>query len=641
MRLEKVQIKNFRSIQSVDLELTPSCRILVGINESGKSNILRAISSLGDFTPSKSDDVREPAPGEGPIEESFVRFCFALEKEEVEKLIGIVSNSIFATNLTRGAIATFKGKPLSLNAFVQSRSTGLYEADLLNEEKNSKYWTIGSEFALAEGWSRPSKASPDDHYVTRRDGTKVRLKNLRLLRAADCPQAVEWLEPADIGDLESLVGGALASQIKANLPEVLFWQYTEQNLLPGSINLDGFIADPTSCLPLMNMFALADIDDIPEAVAKARAGSRNTLHNFFSNIASKTTAHFRSVWKEHKSIEFELVPDGAELIAGVREKNRFDFAKRSDGFKRFVSFLLLISAKVKSGDLSDTVLLIDEPDISLHPSGARFLRDELIEISKTNTVVYSTHSIFMIDRENVGRHIIVTKQHEKTRLSEANESNVVDEEVLFNAVGYSIFESLRKKNLVFEGWRDKHLFQVAITRMPKSAVSAARILAEVGVCHAKGVKDIRNITPMMELANRYCLIISDGDGPARERQRDHVESRGYGLWKRYDEVLDAEQAIGIVTSEDFLEIAAFKPGLQDARDRLGITDFDDQKWGGPQGSLYAIGEWLRAGNVGKDIREKEIQRIKKAVWDELSARDIRELYYTYLVKLAADVKGMK
>ncbi|MCK1477103.1 AAA family ATPase [Bradyrhizobium sp. 197] len=570
MRLEKVQIRNFRSIQDVELELTPSCRILVGINESGKSNILRAISSLGGFTPSRSDDVREPAPGEDPIAESFVRFCFALEKEEAEKLIEVASSFIFANNLARSPIATLKSKPLSLKAFVQSRSTGVYEVDLLKGEKTANYWTIESDFGLAEGWSRPSKGTPSDHLVTRKDGSKVRLKSLRLIRTSDCLESADWLEPAEIADLESLVGGTVADQIKANIPEVLFWQYTEQNLLPGSIDLDAFVADPTSCLPLMNMFALADIDNIPEAVAKARAGSRNTLHNFFSSIASKTTAHFRSVWKEHRSIEFELVPDGSDLIAGVREKNRFDFAKRSDGFKRFVSFLLLISAKVKSGDLSDTVLLIDEPDISLHPSGARFLRDELIEISKTNTVLYSTHSIFMIDRENVGRHIIVTKQQERTRLSEANESNVVDEEVLFNAVGYSIFESLRKKNLIFEGWRDKRLFQVATKRMPVSNASVAKVLAEVGICHAKGVKDIKNITPMMELANRRCLIISDSDVPAREKQRDHVDSNGYGLWKRYDEVLDVDQARGIVTSEDFLEVAAFGPALRDARDRLGL-----------------------------------------------------------------------
>src|SRR5206468_7778106 len=120
---------------------------------------------------------------------------------------------------------------------------------------------------------------------------------------------------------------------------------------------------------------------------------------------------FSSVWKEHQSPSRERVPAGEQPIRGVREKNRYDCARRSDVFKRFVSFLLLISANAKSGSLADTLLLIDEPDTSLHPSGTRFLRDELLRIAKTNYVAYSTHSIFMIDRDNIGRHIIVTKKN--------------------------------------------------------------------------------------------------------------------------------------------------------------------------------------------------------------------------------------
>ena len=96
-----------------------------------------------------------------------------------------------------------------------------------------------------------------------------------------------------------------------------------------------------------------------------------------------------------------LIPDGPHISASVQdEHNRYDFAQRSDGFKRFVSFLLLVSTLVKTKQLENVLLLIDEPEISLHPTGARYLRDELIRISKTNWVVYSTHSIFMRPLKN-------------------------------------------------------------------------------------------------------------------------------------------------------------------------------------------------------------------------------------------------
>jgi energy-coupling factor transporter ATP-binding protein EcfA2 len=640
MKLERVHIRNFRSIQDAELDFSSKCRVLVGINESGKSNVLKAISSLGSFVPSAADDIREPSPNEDPISESFVRFSFSLDKVELEAVFEEVSKSIFARNLNTAIIATNHRKKLTLKSFVQLRGQGLYEVDLIANKKHPLYWAIGSNFELLPGWSRPSKACPKDHLLTAKDGTMVLLKTLRLVRTADCAGISDWLEPAELKDLTEPVGSAVTTQIKLRIPQVLFWEYSENNLLPGAVSLEEFASDPDTCLPLKNMFSLAEIDDIPKALNAARSGSRNTLHNFFAKVAEKTTAHFRNVWREHRSIEFELVPDGDNLIPGIREKNRFDFAKRSDGFKRFVSFLLLISAKVKSGELSDTVLLIDEPDISLHPSGARFLRDELIEISKTNHVVYSTHSIFMIDRENIERHIIVTKQNEKTKLSEANESNVVDEEVLFNAIGYSIFESLRKKNLVFEGWSDKHLFQTAMKRVPSNYSSLKKAFAEVGICHAKGVKDIKNITPMMELANRSCLIISDSDAAAREKQREFIENQGYGIWKRYDELL--EQSESIVTSEDFLKAAAFEPILKEVEGRLGIPGFNQTSLNDPRGGrLHVISEWLRSGNLSKEAREKEIRYIKKSLSKDLSAGDIDDVYFVYLVALSKCLKALQ
>jgi predicted ATP-dependent endonuclease of OLD family len=66
MNIEKIQIRNFRSIEDAELELMPRCRVLVGINESGKSNLLKAISSLGTFVPTRIDDAREPSPSEDP-----------------------------------------------------------------------------------------------------------------------------------------------------------------------------------------------------------------------------------------------------------------------------------------------------------------------------------------------------------------------------------------------------------------------------------------------------------------------------------------------------------------------------------------------------------------------------------------------
>ena len=91
MKLDYVHIKNFRSIEDIRISLSPMCRVLVGINESGKSNILKALSFLGDYAPSVKDDLREALPDEDPVTEAYVRFGFSLSKVETEDLLQLVS----------------------------------------------------------------------------------------------------------------------------------------------------------------------------------------------------------------------------------------------------------------------------------------------------------------------------------------------------------------------------------------------------------------------------------------------------------------------------------------------------------------------------------------------------------------------
>ena len=269
------------------------------------------------------------------------------------------------------------------------------------------------------------------------------------------------------------------------------------------------------------MFALADLHNIPMEVTAAKART-NGIRNLLNRVADRTTKHLQSVWKEYRGIRIELAPDGPNIAASIKDEyNLYDFSRRSDGFKRFITFLLMVSAQARTKGLVDTLYLHDEPDTSLHPSGARYLRDELIKIAETNYVIFSTHSIFMIDRENLQRHLIVEKKREITTVREVDESNIVDEEVIYNAVGYSIFENLKKHNIIFEGWRDKRLFQVALRSLSPKYKTFKTIFADVGMCHARGVKDIGRITPMLELAGRQGLIVSDSDRPAIEQQHQY------------------------------------------------------------------------------------------------------------------------
>lgn len=630
MKLNRVKIKNFRSIEDLEIELNPPCRVLVGINESGKSNILQALALLGDKTPTR-DDIREPLPDEPQVTEVSVDFIFEFSNEEVDNIYKIISAKILSKNKNL-PIARISKKELNLKEFCANNREGLYCVDVIKQSKNPSYWSLDDDYSILSDWKKPTEACPKDFVVEAKNSEKLIIANYAIVYKPDYQDIPEeYLTDINIEDLNDLLGVEIKKIILEKLPKCLFWVYDEKYLLPASLKIDEFSANPDICVPLKNMFILAGVTDIPTAINNAKQSSRNSLTNFLKSVANKTTKHFRDVWKEYKTVEFELKPDGDNIIPAVKEENSFDFSKRSDGFKRFVSFLLMISANVKTDLLKNTLLLIDEPDLSLHPSGARYLRNELIKISNKNYVIYSTHSIFMIDGENIDRHIIVKKKSEKTSIATANDSNIVDEEVIFNALGYSIFETLNAKNIIFEGWKDKKLFKTAISKLPDKYKDLKNKFKDFGICHAKGVKHIKSMTPLMELAQRECFIVSDSDASAKEKQTEYQKINGYGLWKRYDEVLSNAKAI---TAEDFIKLDTIKTLLKQVKTKYPqLIDIEDSKLSDSRGVLFAISEWLKTNGFSAADSKNTIDDLKNNIFDNLKPSDIIDEYYNFIVEL--------
>lgn len=624
MKLNRVQIKNFRSIKDIEIDFDPSCRVLVGINESGKSNILNALALLSDdFTPSKKDDLREALSREGQIKESEVTFVFQFEKTESDKLFEVISGSIIAGVKNPDIVSEGK-KKFSVKEFCATRNEGLYTANILEEEKIFNYWSFDEKYQLLDDWKKPTSACPQDFQVELK-GQNYQLSKYKLVRAKDFENIPDGhLEAASIEDFEEIVSNAITEITKENLPEVLFWEYDEENLLPNSLKITEFAANPDMCAPLKNMFTLAGIDDIKGGLEEKSKLSNNQFQNYLKNIAKKTTSHFRGVWKEYKNIEFSLKLDGDKIVPGITEENTYDFARRSDGFKRFVTFLLMISVNVKTDKLRNTLLLVDEADASLHPTGARYLRDELIRISKTNYVVYSTHSIFMIDSGDISRHYIVKKKDEITTIEQAQTSNIADEEVLYNALGHSVFSILKEKNIIFEGWNDKRLFQIALE---DASADIKKKYKDVGICHARGAKSIKAITPMIELVKRKCLIVSDSDIPAKEQKKLYEQEKGFGEWKHYQNI---DSSIEAVTGEDFLKNDFITKQINTALSGGSMPSFTQNILPDNKDKIAAIKKWLKENGMTEAQMNDSIKQIKNTVFENLKHQNIGDDYIKLL-----------
>src|SRR5690348_12551930 len=116
MKLSKVVIENFRSIEEATIALRPRCRVLVGINESGKSNILKALSLLDPNVKISPEDLRESSHNQPPVSEGEVMFHFSLEEEDYNQVLDLLPGKILGD--LNSPILTIDKKPLTVGQFV-------------------------------------------------------------------------------------------------------------------------------------------------------------------------------------------------------------------------------------------------------------------------------------------------------------------------------------------------------------------------------------------------------------------------------------------------------------------------------------------------------------------------------------------
>lgn len=195
------------------------------------------------------------------------------------------------------------------------------------------------------------------------------------------------------------------------------------------------------------------------ALIKRILNDEEEKSEFQSKFEEFLNKEFRSIWKDH-DINIRLSFDGANLKIQIADSDTvhkvFKMGKRSDGFKRFMAIMTSFSFLSRVELLSGKVIVIDEPEIHLHPSGIRCLRDELLNIARNNILLLATHSPFMIDTDALERHYIVEKKTGDTTISHINSSTIADDEVLSRAFGIDVFsEMLPEKSIIVEGKEDK------------------------------------------------------------------------------------------------------------------------------------------------------------------------------------------
>lgn len=416
MKLKKINIENYRSIKTLSIETNDvSPIIFVGINETGKSNLLKAIALLSKDSKIKVDYIYDcNKKGQEAGEAISISGEFSLSNEEF-KIISEYLKQLETTNGINESKIDLKQLETLHRSFVMNK----------DNRKNAPCFCI-SLFDEIE------KTTP----------------------------VYKSIKQKILEKLESFI-------------KINFWEPSDNFLITSSIDLNTFKTNTSTSIPLRNMFYLigkTTDSQILETIdlALSNPQKRYELEDKLSDAATK---HINTIWKEHK-IDIKVKTNANICDVNVYDRGQkyeaFLMQQRSDGFKQFVSLMLSISCQNQKNMVEDAIIVLDEPENHLHPSGVQYMRDELVRLGKNNTIFVSTHSIFLIDKSVQERHWIVEKNNKNCTeaFNVGKNKSVEDDEVMRRAFGIVYLQELLPENIyLVEGISDKNILEFMIKKI--------------------------------------------------------------------------------------------------------------------------------------------------------------------------------
>lgn len=622
MELRNVDIKNFKSIEKIELDLEKDCKILVGLSESGKTNFLTALRTLDSSIVVDQTYVKE---GTRKEKESSIDFELCFTENEKK----IILEELVKTSKKLDELILKNGKKIDLMEFIDNRL--VYRVDVRNNTRKYLYYTYdkSDQYALNTDYTYiNAKASNKVKIKKVSDTSEIELETFTVISNKEFTCEIQ----NEIKELYNLLEQKVIEIVENKnfeIPKVLYWEYDDKYLLPASVNIQEFINNSNICVPLKNMFELCNITNIKEEYDDKKAMGESSFQNLLDDISDNVDNYLKKIWKSMPKDTKIILQEVGDLIK-IRikdSKNTYSASKRSDGFKRIVTFLLMLSIDNKNNTLNNTLLLIDEPDSKIDIPGQEYLRDELINIGKNNYVIYSTHSTDMIDNKNIDRHIIIKKEEESSTIELANDDNYMDVATLYRALGMNVYSVINEHNLVFEGWSDQLVFELYNGKRNTN-------FKNVGITHLSGITKSNQYAEFWGLLSKKYYIISDSDATALQMRDSFTENRYSGIWLTYGDLSNNK----VITLEDFITNDKILKTAKDFKESNNFsTDLIEENLKVSDNKANSIEKWIILNNGNKNVKNM-MKKFKSLLYSNLKKSDITSEYDGFIKKLIETIK---
>lgn len=425
VKIVAIKLIDFRSFEEEEIYLD-DITVVVGANNVGKSNILRAIEL---FPPEVNIDLaRDLRRGSTKDSPEIIYTLELTENQPDPRLDFQIPTKILVKKMASGWT-------------LLNEDNSALESALVNKE----YYKNGTDAEVAIG--------------------EVTLQPGKIIVGSCLDDSLkQQLTPVPQEELNNLIGLEVNELVRGLLPNVRnIWLPKDDDFIAEDNPVDQLISTPT--LPLAQLLAKAfqkspSAGNYQDVLPKGIASETET---FCQKITEAVNTLFRENWNFTPPIKLRIAARDTYLKVFFDQggAGQLEPSFSSDGLIWLISFFI----RLGMADVENSIILLDQPGDKLYPGGQKDLVRIIESLGEKNQLIYSTHSPFMITQKRLGRNVRIVYKDIDSDGNQIGSSKINNEikqvdirqsDLLTSALGFSWtdFVPVGDFNVLMEGKLD-------------------------------------------------------------------------------------------------------------------------------------------------------------------------------------------
>lgn len=592
MQITRLQIRNFKSIKDMDIRNISSALILVGRNNTGKTGILDAIRLLYGLYHLSDDDFRKDYPN---IE---IDVTLGISAEDLQLLHDrrMISNYRQYNRWVADFVKKFPSyKPDGKDPAAGGRVTFHYVA---NHEGRIRY-----EDGFKKNNADLIKLLPPVYYV-------------------DSERSLEKLQD----DLLSMQEDGLIQRMRQDT-----CLFDPGKTCTHCFDCIGLINKKTP--EQLNAFETAKLLDYKLFHLNLDDFSRRININYHKNGGTESIFYTMNRDIERMLMVTTEIYNPKRAVLSASKEQEKDFRPISNLGKgmRSIYMLSLLETYAESDELMPGLVLVEEPELFLHPKLQKTSGDILYRIARENQVIFSTHSPNLLPNFN-------SRQIRQVYRNDYDDSCIrgnTDISRILDDLGYTASDMMNVDFVfIVEGKQDKSRLPLLLRRYYSEIYQKDGTLSRVSIISTNSCTNIRTYANLKYMNQVYIkdqfLMIRDGDGKDPQSLRDQLT--GY-----YKERLEQDGDMPRVTDKNVLILKYYSfenyflnPEIMA---KIGVIDKPEDfyrifliKW---KEYLSRISSAKRLKTViGRDLRtEEDVKRYMEEIKVYIRGHNLFDIFY--------------